>query len=232
MYLDDDAVAAPDWLANLLNLYANEQVVAVGGALVPEWQGGRPGWFPEEFDWVVGCTYRGLPEHIAPVRNIIGANMSFRRSALQAVGGFRLDLGRVMALPAACAETELCIRLRQRAAGNGVMYDPRAVVHHQVPQDRATWKYFVRRCYSEGIGKAAMGRTVGSKDGLSSELHYTTRTLPLGILRNLCQLRPGKAVAILAGLSCAAAGYLVGTVRYTINSSRLRRRSVGAIPPR
>jgi glycosyltransferase involved in cell wall biosynthesis len=221
VYMDDDAAAEPGWLAALLDRYADEQVVAVGGALAPQWEGGRPGWFPEEFDWVVGCTYRGLPEHVAAVRNIIGANMSFRRSALESVGGFRLDLGRVMALPAACAETELCIRLRQRAAGHTVLYDPWAVVRHQVPRDRATWRYFVRRCYSEGMGKAAMGRTVGSRDGLSSELTYSTRTLPLGILRNLRRGKPGKAVAIVAGLVCAAAGYVVGTVQYaTLSSGR------------
>lgn len=231
VYLDDDATAEPGWLATLLDLYSDEQVVAAGGALVPHWQSGQPGWFPEEFAWVVGCTYRGLPEHVAAVRNVIGANMSFRRSALEAVGGFRLDLGRVMALPAACAETELCIRLHQRNEGHVVLYEPRAVVRHQVPPDRATWTYFARRCYSEGIGKAAMGRTVGSRDGLSSELHYTTRTLPLGILRNLRQGQPGKAAAILAGLSCAAAGYVVGSVHYTIKSSRQRRQAMVA-PPR
>jgi glycosyltransferase involved in cell wall biosynthesis len=220
VYLDDDATAAPGWLAALLDRYSNEQVVAVGGALLPQWQGGRPAWFPDEFDWVVGCTYRGLPEHVAAVRNIIGANMSFRRVALHEAGGFRLDLGRVMALPAACAETELCIRLQQRAAGASVLYDPQALVRHEVPRDRATWKYFVRRCYSEGMGKAAMARTVGSKDGLSSELRYTTRTLPLGILRYLRHGQPAKAVAIVAGLVCAAAGYVAGTVKYTTLSSR------------
>jgi GT2 family glycosyltransferase len=232
VYLDDDATGEPHWLACLLDLYNDEQVVAIGGALVPQWESGRPGWFPEEFDWVVGCTYRGLPERVAPVRNVIGANMSFRRDALEAVGGFRLDLGRVMALPAACAETELCIRLHHLATDYRVMYDPRAVVRHQVPRERATWKYFVRRCYSEGIGKAAMGRTVGSKDGLSSERRYTGRTLPLGILRHLRGGQPGKAAAIIAGLTCAAAGYGVGSVRYAIASSGQRRQSTTATSAR
>ncbi|MFN8568873.1 MAG: hypothetical protein U0Z44_15460 [Kouleothrix sp.] len=33
-------------------------------------------------------TYRGAPSATAPVRNLIGANMSFRRELFTAVGGF------------------------------------------------------------------------------------------------------------------------------------------------
>ncbi|MCB1336750.1 MAG: glycosyltransferase family 2 protein, partial [Maritimibacter sp.] len=79
-FLDDDAVAAPDWLARLAEHYGDPRLIGVGGRAVPIWPGGaRPGWFPEEFDWVVGCTHRGSPEDLAEVRNLIGCNMSFRR---------------------------------------------------------------------------------------------------------------------------------------------------------
>ena len=58
-FLDDDAIAAPDWLEQLLAGYSSPNVLGVGGAIEPQWQGGRPRWFPPEFDWVVGCTYLG-----------------------------------------------------------------------------------------------------------------------------------------------------------------------------
>ena len=61
-FLDDDAVAERDWLRRFAEGYADPRVLAVGGRTVPIWASGRrPAWFPEEFDWVVGCTYRGLP---------------------------------------------------------------------------------------------------------------------------------------------------------------------------
>src|SRR5439155_542168 len=62
-FLDDDAVAEPDWLETMLRAYGDGSVMAVGGRIEPLWAAGRPGWFPPEFDWVVGCTYVGLPEH-------------------------------------------------------------------------------------------------------------------------------------------------------------------------
>jgi len=36
-----------------------------------------PIWFPEELDWIVGCSYEGLPKRRTYVRNPIGCNMSF-----------------------------------------------------------------------------------------------------------------------------------------------------------
>ena len=51
----------------------------------PWWPELAPRWLPEEFYWVVGCSYRGLPESVGPVRNPIGASMSMRTvPALQA----------------------------------------------------------------------------------------------------------------------------------------------------
>ena len=55
----------------------------------------RPGWFPDEFDWVVGCTYQGTRTTPGPVRNMLGANMSFRTAELRQIGGFREGIGRV-----------------------------------------------------------------------------------------------------------------------------------------
>ena len=81
-FLDDDAEADPGWLEELLAQYDEPLVMGAGGRAVAVWPGKRPGWMPTEFDWVVGCSYTGLPETIAPVRNLLGAAMSFRRCLL------------------------------------------------------------------------------------------------------------------------------------------------------
>src|SRR5207248_196918 len=62
-FLDDDAVAAPTWLATLLQIHESELPLGVGGHVRPHWHDGQPAWFPAEFGWVVGCGYRGLPVH-------------------------------------------------------------------------------------------------------------------------------------------------------------------------
>ncbi len=216
-FLDDDAVAEPDWLGRLLDAYGEPEVLGVGGAILPRWDSGRPGWFPEEFDWVVGCTYKGMPELRAPQRNLIGANMSFRRELFDAAGGFQTDMGRVGTRPLGCEETELCIRGSQKLPGTHFLFEPLARVHHRVPANRATWRYFASRCYSEGLSKAQVSARVGSGAGLASERSYATRTLPAGFLRGVMDAMRrrqadglGRAAAIALGLVITGLGYVRG----------------------
>jgi GT2 family glycosyltransferase len=213
-FLDDDALPVGDWLAALLAPFAEPEVVATGGVARPVWAQGRPAWFPREFDWVVGCSYLGQPEGIADVRNPLGCNMAFRRSALARVGAFRDDVGRVGRRPLGCEETELCIRLRQQRPGARIVMVPDAVVDHHVTPDRHRLGYFLQRCWAEGLSKAVVTENVGAADGLSSERAYVTRTLPEGILSGLrdgARTRradgPRRAGAIAAGLGATVAGY-------------------------
>lgn len=218
-FLDDDAAAEPNWIAELAGGYRDPDVVGVGGESIPLWDRGRPSWFPREFDWVVGCSYRGLPERAAPVRNFIGSNMSFRTHQLREVGGFNAALGRVGSGVAGCEETELCIRLTDRYAGARLMYEPRARVQHRVPASRGTWRYFRSRCFAEGRSKAIVSRLVGSGRGLKSERSYATRVLPVAAVRAVGDLvrtrraaHAGQAAVIGAGLAMTALGYLQGIV--------------------
>lgn len=216
-FVDDDAEAEPGWLIRLVRHYGNPAVMAVGGSAVPVWDGRRPRWLPPEFDWVVGCSFTGQPVRAAPVRNLIGCNMSFRRAALQDIDGFHPALGRVGTVPVGCEETELCIRLHRRHPGGVVLYDPAARVRHRVSADRATWSYFRRRCFSEGRSKAVVARMVGTRSGLSAEREYTRRALPRAVRRELRGARTGPAAllrvgAIVAGLLVTGSGYLTGRV--------------------
>lgn len=228
-FLDDDGEAAPDWLS-LLTPHLDDEgtVLGVGGAVEPRWECERPSWYPEEFHWVVGCTYRGLPERVASVRNPMGGCMCWRREVFTAVGGFRAGLGRLANLPAGCEETELCLRARQRWPQGRFIYEPRAKIAHHVPARRATFAYFCSRCYNEGRSKALVVKLVGGADGLASERAYALRTLPRGVLRGLGDaLRGdpgglGRAMAIVAGFVITTAGYLVGSLRRLPASERQR----------
>jgi glycosyltransferase involved in cell wall biosynthesis len=214
-FIDEDAVAAPDWLAQLNRLYQNPDVMGVGGAIHPLWSGNRPKWFPEEFDWVVGCTYRGMPEAEKSVRNLIGCNMSFRRYVTSLNEGFRDGIGRIGTLPVGCEETEYCIRANERWPEKVLMYAPQAQVFHNVPKTRATWRYFCSRCYAEGVSKALIGQYVGTTRSLASEKAYVLKTLPKGVWRGftsvVLKFDPvglARAWAIVVGLSLTTFGYL------------------------
>jgi GT2 family glycosyltransferase len=204
-FMDEDATAAPDWLETLASGYVDPNVLGVGGAIVPVWASGRPAWFPEEFDWVVGCTYRGMPTTTTPVRNLIGCNMSFRRTVSEQIGGFRDGIGRVGTHPVGCEETEFCIRANQRFPGKKFLFAPEARVFHNVPAKRANLQYFRARCYAEGLSKA---------------------------LRGLATLRPagfGRAAAIVVGLLTTTYGYASATLTLARDDRAKRQQQPAAL---
>ena len=230
-FLDDDATAPPQWLETLVDGYRNPDVVAVGGRIRPRWQSSRPHWFPPEFDWVVGCAHSGMPDTPSAVRNLIGAGMSFRRDVLDDLGGFRSELGRIGTNPVAffsCDDTEMCIRATGSRPGATVLYDPAAVVDHEVPDSRTSLRYFLGRCLAEGRSKAILARMAGATDALSSERSYVRVTLPAGLRRGVRDAVRGdltglaRAAAIVVGLLTTAAGYAIGLAA-TLRSPRAAR---------
>lgn len=237
-FLDDDAVAAPDWLMFLSEGYTDPQVLGTGGETTPLWVNDKPAWFPEEFHWVVGCTYRGMPQRTKTIRNPIGANMAFRREVFDTVGGFHSEIERIGKQHAGgCEETELCIRARQHWPQSVFLYQPQAKVLHRVTGNRARWRYFCSRCYAEGLSKAIVTRYVGVKDSLSSERIYTLHTLPQGIVCGLADALFhrdlsgfARAGAIVVGLMVTIAGYLVGSVASQI--AALRNTGTTSVPHR
>jgi glycosyltransferase involved in cell wall biosynthesis len=219
-FLDDDARARPEWLASLVRPYEWGDIVATGGRVEPRWPNGRPSWFPREFDWVVGCSYVGLPADGGFVRNPIGASMSIRTQLALDVGGFDTAVGRVANRPAGCEETELSIRLTAARPGAAIYYAADSVVDHHVAVDRVRYGYFVRRCWHEGLSKASVVQLSGASAGLERERRQAAVVIPRAFIRELGELVRGHLSALprmavtASGLAVTAAGYATGRVKY------------------
>lgn len=224
-FLDDDARAEPSWLEDLIQPFGDPLVAGVGGRALPLWAAARPLWFPPEFDWVVGCSYVGLPLTASIVRNPIGTNMSVRRDLMASVSGFREGFGNVVirnstrpptSRLSTCEETEFCIRVAHAHPTMTWIYQPSATVYHRVPSARSTMRYFFARCWLEGQGKASLTRLVGRSDSLAAERAYARKTIPHGIRIGLVDAmrHPGagglsRAVIIATGAAVVALSYLV-----------------------
>jgi GT2 family glycosyltransferase len=222
VFIDDDAVAHEHWLARLLGAFEDPDVLGVGGHAMPAWEYSQPAWFPDEFLWVVGCSYRGLVAS-GPVRNPLGCNMAFRADVFDRVGLFDPGMGRLGDRPLGCEETEFCIRLTRSVPGGQLVLVSGANIQHRVPQDRGRPSYLLRRCYYEGISKALV-RKLGDTRSLNTERTYVRRTLPSGLGRSVrvAVAGPGRIgalgriAAVIGGLTAAAAGYVFGTVAFRI----------------
>jgi GT2 family glycosyltransferase len=235
-FLDDDAEARPGWLEHLVAPYASADVVATGGNVHPRWPARRPSWLPAEFDWVVGCSYRGLPETTGPVRNPIGASMSMRTDLALEVGGFDESVGRVGANTRGCEETELSIRLTASRPGSAILYVPASAVDHHVAPERLAFGYFLRRCWHEGMSKADVVRLAGAAAGLQRERRQTAVVIPAAIMRELRSLATGhvtagaRIFATIAGLTAASAGYFSGRTSQRIRTQSPSTSGLAEIP--
>jgi len=219
-FLDDDAAAEPTWAHTLLAGYTDPKVIGVGGWIEPNWETGRPPWFPPEFDWVVGCTYTGMPQTPVPIRNMIGANMSLRREVFTTIGGFSHDLGRTGTLPLGCEETELCIRAGQHYHDSVILHQPDAIVHHHVSPQRGTPTYFLDRCWKEGLSKAAVSQMTGPRLALATERTYLQTTIPRAIAHALHPRNKHHPLstlpALTLGVTTTTLGYLTGRLRQLV----------------
>jgi len=208
VFLDDDATAEEDWLQRLLPPFADPSVVAVGGAPLPVYAKPRPRWFPFEFDWVLGCAYRGLPTKTAPVLRLIGATLAVRRESVLAVGGFH----------SLADDLDIAHRLLALSPQSRLIYEPRAIVHHYVYEDRLTWRYFWRRCFWANRDKVAIMRGLGGAANLKADRRFVLRTLSLGVGRGLREFLGGdiggleRALAIIAGVAISGIAYATGVV--------------------
>lgn len=239
-FLDGDIAAGPDWLARLLAPFADPAVIGTGGAIAAAWERSRPGWMPDELLWAVGGSYTGMPTTTAPVRNVWSASMAVRRDAFAAVGGFREGFGKVGSRNRP-EDTDLCLRMSE--GGGRWMYVPGAVVAHDVPAERSTFRFLLRRCYAEGRGKVQMARLLDGSRSLGAERSYLTRTLPRAVLRDLSgavgpraggpsrQEHAARAGAVLAAVAAAAAGGAVETLSARWRERRAVRAGDDPHPP-
>lgn len=220
-FLDDDAMARAGWLGALVHEVVQPGVIGAGGTLLPRWQESRPRWFPSELDWVIGTSiYKGAQKTF-PVRNVWSGSMMIDGSAFKKVGGFSETLGKVGARSQP-EDTELCLRI-SRVYGKDATWlmVPTAPAEHHVPVRRATLRYVVNRCWSEGAGKVLMrALSADQKDTLTVEKAYLLKTIPRAVVdgvRESLKLREPygllQAATIVLGIGAALAGAAITEIR-------------------
>ncbi len=150
-YIDDDAIAAPDWAAQHLRAYETDpDVRGAMGRIFPVWEAERPDWLdPLLESYLTVCDYGDEPFDLAGTTHApVGANMSLSRTAMIEAGGFdvRFGFGGLEKIPG--EENEIAQRIW--AKGWKLVYWPAASVQHGVPADRMTVKWFKKRVFDQG----------------------------------------------------------------------------------
>ena len=191
-FIDDDAVAEPDWIERLVESYEEHDAVAVGGRMVGEWLVGRPTFLPEEFDWLVGVTYPGFAEDGEEVRNTFESNLSFRREIFLELEGFDPNLGPDAESYSHSEGAEIGTRL-QELYGRGVVYASDAVVAHKVFAHRIQPRWLIARAFEQGRSKRRLERRDAGSN--SEEGEYLQQLLSKYLPRRLRSLVRSPSVS-------------------------------------
>jgi len=155
-YLDDDAIATPDWLAALVATFEQDpNPTIVGGRVELIWPPDThpPRWLSPGLAESLGVFDLGdQPQAIRSAhRTPRGLNYALRRSFFDSVGGFDTQLGRVG--KNLLSNEELQMTQQALAAGLGVMYAPTALVAHHVAPERMDPRWFLKRSWWQGISE-------------------------------------------------------------------------------
>jgi glycosyltransferase involved in cell wall biosynthesis len=133
-YLDDDAIAAPDWLARATSAFARLKPApgCLGGPVLPIWEVPRPAWLPDAL--LPYLTVLELGQDSGPMprgKFLYGTNSVFPRELLAEIGGYPPELGPIGRWHRSGEDTFVQKLVRER--GHPLWYDPALRVQHFAP---------------------------------------------------------------------------------------------------
>jgi glucosyl-dolichyl phosphate glucuronosyltransferase len=146
-YMDDDSKAPPEWMDVATEVIAQKAPAAFGGPSLPFYNSARPRWFKDEY----GAHDLGTQAHaLGSAEYAYGMNVFFRRTVLEALGGFDPALGMSGKRIAYGEETAIQLRIRTDMPDEIIYYEPRLYVYHLVPARKMTWRWIVRSSWAGG----------------------------------------------------------------------------------
>ncbi len=179
-FIDDDATADENWLKELVVPYDDPKVVSVGGKISPVWLSEKPEWYSNKLDHYLSILdygpEKGLNSDVRPY----GCNMSFRKSIFQEVGGFDEHLSRISSSLISGEEDDMFLRIKQK--GYMVMYNPKALVYHQIPESRLKKEFFEERAYMGGISSAMIQKKHEKTSTIIKDLAYHILHIPINLI--------------------------------------------------
>lgn len=156
-FTDDDVNVGARWLEELQRGLSADDIALVGGPMLPRWERQPPKWLAAGGAGRLTAPLALVDYGSQPIelgsRTAMGGNMAIRREVITRLGGFAPHLGSIRGTLRTGEDQDLCRRVQ--AAGYRAVYQPSAVVHHWVPANRVSVRYFLRWYFWSGIANAA-----------------------------------------------------------------------------
>lgn len=157
-FLDDDAIADPDWLRQILGCFhlSREWTYACGGKSLLICDTSLPSWLNSEMLIYLGQFDFGNIGFVMDTgeQNPAGLNMAFKNEIFKRIGYFNPNLGRKGGNLLSNEEVDFFHKMRKE--GYKIWYNPKMLVYHHVTNDRLSKRYIINRFYWQGRSDAVM----------------------------------------------------------------------------
>lgn len=184
-FIDDDAIAAPNWLSQLFSAFEafGDQAAIVGGRVDPIWEEPRPPWIPDSMLGHLSVVNWGLETRpITEKEWLAGTNIAFRTDLLQRFGGFSEHLGRIGPGNTLLSNEEIAVMRRLHGAGYSSIYAAEARVSHLVDKRRLTRSWMRKRAAWQALSDHVLSMSVMDRAALApaweDTLDYFSRLPP------------------------------------------------------
>jgi GT2 family glycosyltransferase len=152
IFLDDDAIAEPGWLAAYREVVLHPptpDLAGMGGTVFPRYDVPTPWWLDPLANTL---NWSEQPQEFRGRGHAWGCNFAVRRQLALKVGGFNPLLGRKGGAMGAHEESELLERIQQ--AGGRLWWVPQARIRHHVASHRLTLRANCRGEFCQGRSSA------------------------------------------------------------------------------
>ena len=154
LYIDTDAIAAPNWAARLGDVLTQSEVGIAGGKIIPKWHK-SPSFIQKSQVVLDQYSMLDLGEDNIEVKKVVGASFGLNKKHLGNAAIFDENLGRRDGKLYSGEESKLCSDALE--SGLKIMYVGTSVVQHQVLPERVNFSWIATRMYYQGIASAQRG---------------------------------------------------------------------------
>lgn len=146
-YIDDDCILPKSWIEVANQLAYTNSFDFFGGPVFPFFEVNKPKWFKDKY---LTFEFGSAPRKLFANETLIGCNFIIRKSVIEKIGEFRVDLGMTGTKVLYSEETELQLRYLNSQLSKGIYYDPDLYVHHYARPDKLSLLWNIKAFIGKG----------------------------------------------------------------------------------